>query len=167
MTYNLTYDDSILESHYSKTCEASSYKEELSATSKPDSQINTTEELSACLARLNANRRKVGAGDGNTYVVSSNTPDAIALANKLHDAWESVCNALEQSDVSYDNLSAERDKLKAENERLKALLVECEGALSEGTHYATLAEGYQDESDFPEQARAMLTKLHASGIGKL
>lgn len=112
MTDDLTDDDSLPESHCSKTCKASSYGAELSATSKNESQINSTEGLSDCLARFNAlqqavDEEKVKAftplreEGGITYYQRSDwhaaicalektAPEILALANKLHDENERV-----------------------------------------------------------------------------
>lgn len=138
---DLTDEDSCGESHCSKTCDASSYGAELSATSRSESQINSTESLSDCLARLQSvedlsNERTATALTVIDALRVVNYPDAIALANKLH----------------------------AENERLKAMLVECETALAscngDGGGSCVFEQEY-DEKIVSE----VLTKLHAAGIG--
>lgn len=143
-------------------CKASSYGAELSATSKNESQINSTEGLSDCLARFNALQQAVDEAkvkaftplreegfityyDREDWYVAMEflkecAPGAIALANKLH----------------------------AENERLKALLVAtgkiCKEAVNCVDNCCDCIRLSSDETLLPRVTEALF-KPHAAGIG--
>lgn len=145
--------------------------------------ITDTQQLRDCLARLNALQQAVDDAkvkaftplyeDGGityydredwyvaTQFLQEGAPDAITLANKLHAETELLKALLVECESAF--VVAQMDIAACGILRGRKSIHEDADAIDEILHYANQIEA----SQIPGRARidAILTKLHAAGIG--